>query len=75
MANILLDDGSSISIQFLMTERFLWQERRQNQKHSRWRMTFDDGNLSLIERRSFSIVKILKRLESNSDKDIIKKLI
>jgi hypothetical protein len=48
---------------------------RQSQKHGRWRMTFDDGYLFLIDLCRFSTVNILKRLESNSDKDIIKKFI
>jgi hypothetical protein len=35
-------------------------------------MTFDNGNLFLIDPRRFATVKILKRLEGNSGKDIIK---
>jgi formamidopyrimidine-DNA glycosylase len=34
---------------------------------------FYDGNLFLIEPRRFASLKILKRLESNSGKDIIEK--
>ena len=41
-------------------------------KHSRWRMTFDDGNVFLIDPRRFATIKILKKVESDSGKDIFK---
>jgi formamidopyrimidine-DNA glycosylase len=72
MINILLDDGNSMLEHLRTTGRFLWQENAAEPKHSHWRMTFDDGNLFLIDPRRFATVKILKRLESNSGKDIIK---
>ncbi|MFZ1981549.1 MAG: DNA-formamidopyrimidine glycosylase family protein [Smithella sp.] len=72
MINILLADGNSISVHLRTTGTFLRQENAAEPKCSHWRMTFDNGNLFLIDPRRFAPVKILKRLESNSGKDIIK---
>jgi formamidopyrimidine-DNA glycosylase len=58
MINILLDDGNSISVHLHTTKRLLWQENAAEPKHSHWRMTFDDGNLFLIDPRRFATVKI-----------------
>jgi len=63
-----------IPYQYICAQRedFSGRRMRQSKKHSHWKMTFDDGNLFLIDPRRFTTVKILKRLESNFGKDIIK---
>ncbi|MGD0278409.1 MAG: bifunctional DNA-formamidopyrimidine glycosylase/DNA-(apurinic or apyrimidinic site) lyase [Smithella sp.] len=70
---IILDDGNSILVHMRMTGRFLWHEKPEKPKHCRWRMTFNDGNLFLIDPRRFATVKISKRLENDAGKDIFKK--
>jgi len=49
-----------------------WQNDSAWPKHSRWRMTFADGNVFLIDPRRFGTIKIVKKVESESAKDIFK---
>jgi formamidopyrimidine-DNA glycosylase len=72
MIAIILDDGNSIIVHLRMTGRLLWQEDSVRLKHSRWRITFADGNVFLIDPRRFATVNILKKVESDSGKDIFK---
>jgi formamidopyrimidine-DNA glycosylase len=69
---ILLDDGNFVLIHLRMTGRLFWQEDSTRPKHSRWRMTFADGNIFLIDPRRFATVRILKKVENESAKDIFK---
>jgi formamidopyrimidine-DNA glycosylase len=71
--SVLLDDGNFVLIHLRMTGRLFWQEDSERPKHSRWRMTFADGNVLLIDPRRFATIKILKNVESESTRDIFKK--
>ena len=57
---ILLDDGNFVLIHLRMTGRLLWQKDSTRPKHSRWRMTFKDGNVFLVDPRRFATVKVEK---------------
>ena len=72
MIAIILDDGNSIFVHLRMTGRLFWQKDSARPKHSRWRMTFADGNVFLIDPRRFATVNILKKAESDSGEDIFK---
>jgi len=69
---ILLDEGNFVLIHLRMTGRLFWQEDSTQPKHSRWRMAFVDGNIFLIDPRRFATIKILKKVEIESAKDIFK---
>ena len=69
---IILNDGNSVFIHLRMTGRLFWQEDAARPKHSRWRMTFADGNVFLIDPRRFATIKILRKAESDPGKDIMK---
>ncbi len=69
---ILLDDGNCVLIHLRMTGRLFWQKDSARPKHSRWRMTFADGNVFLIDPRRFGTIRILKKSEGDPDKDIFK---
>ena len=69
---ILLDDGNFVLIHLRMTGRLFWQKDSARPKHSRWRMTFADGNVFLIDPRRFGTIRILKKSEDDPDKDIFK---
>jgi formamidopyrimidine-DNA glycosylase len=71
--DIHLDDGNSILIHLRMTGRLLWQESPARPKHSRWKITFSDGNVFLVDPRRFATVKILKEVPGDPGKDIFKK--
>jgi formamidopyrimidine-DNA glycosylase len=68
--SILLDDGNCVLIHLRMTGRLFWQNDSSRPKHSRWRMTFADGNIFLVDPRRFATVKILKKVKGDSGKDI-----
>ena len=72
MIAIILDDGNSIFVHLRMTGRLFWQKDSARPKHSRWRMTFADGNVFLIDPRRFATVNIFKKAESDSGEDIFK---
>jgi formamidopyrimidine-DNA glycosylase len=69
---ILLDDGNFVLIHLRMTGRLFWQKDSIRPKHSRWRMAFADGNIFLIDPRRFATVRILKKVEGGSGKDMFK---
>jgi formamidopyrimidine-DNA glycosylase len=73
MIDIHLNDGNSILIHLRMTGRLLWQDSSERPNYSRLRITFNGGNLFLIDPRRFATVKILKEVENDSGKDIFKK--
>jgi formamidopyrimidine-DNA glycosylase len=70
---IFLDDGNLILVHLRMTGRLFWQNDSARPKHSRWRITFADGNIFLVDPRRFATIKILKNVEGDSAKDIFKK--
>lgn len=70
--SILLDDGNFVLIHLRMTGRLFWQNDSSRPKHSRWRMTFADGNVFLVDPRRFATIKTLKKMEGDSAKDIFK---
>jgi len=71
--NILLDDGNSISVHLRMTGRLLWQESPERPKHGRWRISFSDGNVFLVDPRRFGTVKITKEVQTDSGRDLFGK--
>jgi formamidopyrimidine-DNA glycosylase len=70
--NIFLDDGKFISIHLRMTGRLLWQKDSARPKYSRWRMTFKDGNVFLVDPRRFATVKVQKSVPDKTRNDFIK---
>jgi len=69
---ILLDDGNFVVIHLRMTGRLFWQNDSTRPKYSRWKMTFADGCIFLIDPRRFATVKIVRNVEVDSAKDIFK---
>ena len=69
---IILDNGYAIFIHLRMTGRLLWQNDSVKPKHGRWRITFTDGNVFLVDPRRFATVEVLKKKDSDATKDIFK---
>ena len=53
-----LKGGLSIKIHLRMTGRLLWQKNTEAPRHSRWRLSFPDGYLFLVDPRRFATVNI-----------------
>ncbi|MEQ8160860.1 MAG: bifunctional DNA-formamidopyrimidine glycosylase/DNA-(apurinic or apyrimidinic site) lyase [Smithellaceae bacterium] len=69
---MLLNDGNSVLIHLRMTGRLLWQEKAGDRpKHSRWRISFDEGNIYLVDARRFATIKILPTKTSSTGSDIL----
>lgn len=68
---IRLIDGRSILIHLRMTGRLLWQKDSIRPKHSRWRMTFNDGNVFLVDPRRFATVKVEKTMPEKIPNDLL----
>jgi formamidopyrimidine-DNA glycosylase len=68
---IRLDDGRSILIHLRMTGRLLWQGSSKRPKHSRWKMTFKDGNVFLIDPRRFATVKVERTKTDKIQNDLL----
>ena len=68
---IRLDDGRSILIHLRMTGRLLWQESSQRPKHGRWRVSFKDGNVFLVDPRRFATVKIERTRAEKIQNDLL----
>ena len=68
---IRLDDGKSILIHLRMTGRLLWQESSIRPKHGRWRITFKEGNIFLVDPRRFATVKIEKTIREKTENDLL----
>jgi formamidopyrimidine-DNA glycosylase len=68
---IRLDDSRSILIHLRMTGRLLWQESSQRPKHGRWRMTFKDGNVFLVDPRRFATVKVERTKKEKIFNDLL----
>jgi formamidopyrimidine-DNA glycosylase len=65
-----LDDGNTIHIHLRMTGRLLWQKFPEKPKYSRWKMTFADGCVFLVDPRRFATVKVLRREKYETDREI-----
>jgi len=61
-----------VLIHLRMTGRLFWQNDSARPKYSRWRMTFADGNIFLVDPRRFATIKVLKKMEGDTEKDIFK---
>jgi len=68
---IIFDDGKLLLIHLRMTGRLLWQESSQRPKHSRWRITFKDGNIFLVDPRRFATVKVEKTRSEKIKNDLL----
>lgn len=68
---IRLDDDSSILIHLRMTGRLLWQTSSVKPKHGRWRITFNDGNVFLVDPRRFATVKVEKTVTEKTVNDLL----
>jgi formamidopyrimidine-DNA glycosylase len=68
---ILLTDGQSVSIHLRMTGRLFWQKDSTGPKHSRWRMTFKDGNVFLVDPRRFATIKVQQTMPAKIPNDLI----
>jgi formamidopyrimidine-DNA glycosylase len=68
---VMLDNGISVLIHLRMTGRLLWQKKKERPAHSRWRMSFAEGNVFLIDPRRFATIKILKTMANGIDNDIM----
>lgn len=71
MIEILLDNKESIFIHLRMSGRLLWLADTNRPKYGRWRMSFADANIYLVDPRRFATVKILKTKDIVGDKDIM----
>lgn len=69
---ILFDNGEILLIHLRMTGRLFWQKNSTKPKHSRWRMSFGDGHIFLIDPRRFATVKIIGYMKNDSSKDILR---
>jgi formamidopyrimidine-DNA glycosylase len=69
---ILLDSGETLLIHLRMTGRLFWQTDSTKPKYSRWRMSFGDGHVFLIDPRRFATIKIVKEVKNEYKKDVLK---
>jgi formamidopyrimidine-DNA glycosylase len=69
---IILDNGYAVFIHLRMTGRLLWQIESVKPSYGRLRMTFEDGNVFLVDPRRFATVDVLKIKDSDARKDIFK---
>lgn len=67
-----LENGLSIKIHLRMTGRLFWQECPEGPKSSRWRLTFDDGYLFLVDPRRFATVKVERTEKGMKKYDLLK---
>lgn len=68
---IRLDNGNSIWIHLRMTGRLLWQQSSERPAHSRWLMSFKDGNIFLVDPRRFATVNVQRTRPENSHNDLL----
>jgi formamidopyrimidine-DNA glycosylase len=68
---VMLDNGNSVLIHLRMTGRLLWQIESEIPRHCRWRMSFAEGNVLLIDPRRFATIKIVENNRTVSQNDII----
>lgn len=68
---ILLDGGEILLIHLRMTGRLFWQKNSTKPRHGRWRMSFGDGHVFLIDHRRFATIKIVNDVKTESTKDVL----
>ena len=68
---ILLTDGQCVSIHLRMTGRLFWQKDSSGPKYNRWRMTFKDGNVFLVDPRRFATIKVHQTIPEKIQNDLI----
>lgn len=56
---LTLDDRRSISIHLRMTGRLFWHQDGKRRPYTRWRMSFTDGDVDLVDPRRFATVRII----------------
>jgi formamidopyrimidine-DNA glycosylase len=69
---VILDNGCSVLIHLRMTGRLFWQVQSARPRHSRWRMSFADGNVFLIDPRRFATIRVLPTTNQIDGRDIMK---
>jgi formamidopyrimidine-DNA glycosylase len=68
---IILKSGRSVLIHLRMSGRLLWQRNTTPPKHSRWRISFNEGNVFLVDPRRFATIRVLKEKSNLADNDIL----
>jgi len=68
---IFLAEGPCALIHLRMTGRFFWQKDSSRPKHSRWKMTFKDGHVFLVDPRRFATVNVQKATPEKIQNDLI----
>jgi len=66
-----LKGGLSIKIHLRMTGRLLWQKNTEAPRHSRWRLSFPDGYLFLVDPRRFATVNIEETKKEKITNDLM----
>ncbi|MBN1470309.1 MAG: bifunctional DNA-formamidopyrimidine glycosylase/DNA-(apurinic or apyrimidinic site) lyase [Syntrophaceae bacterium] len=69
--NVFLNNGNLISIHLRMTGRLLWQKDSEKPQYSRWKMTFNNGYIFLVDPRRFATVTIHKTIPSKMRNDLL----
>jgi formamidopyrimidine-DNA glycosylase len=69
---LILDGGNFVLIHLRMTGRLLWQVEAEKPRHCRWRMSFADGNVFLIDPRRFATIKVVTEGLPDLKNDIIR---
>jgi formamidopyrimidine-DNA glycosylase len=72
MIAISLDHEKVIFIHLRMTGRLLWQKISEKPKHSRWKMSFTDGNVFLVDPRRFATIRVSKEKKNDNGKEIFR---
>ncbi|MBN1364881.1 MAG: bifunctional DNA-formamidopyrimidine glycosylase/DNA-(apurinic or apyrimidinic site) lyase [Syntrophaceae bacterium] len=68
---IHLNNGNSIKIHLRMTGRLLWKKSLSRPMHGRWRLSFADGHVFLVDPRRFATVKVEKTKQEKINNDLL----
>jgi formamidopyrimidine-DNA glycosylase len=68
---IRLDNDRSIIIHLRMTGRLLWLASSHRPKYGRWRISFDEGSIFLVDPRRFATVKVEKTRYGKAENDLL----
>lgn len=68
---VILDNSECVFIHLRMTGRLLWHKSSDRPKHGRWRMTFKQGNIFLVDPRRFATIKIQKQTPCKIQNDFM----
>lgn len=69
--SVFLDNGNSISIHLRMTGRLYWQNNSTKPSYCRWKMTFEDGNIFLVDPRRFATVNVQRTVSDIISNDLL----